>query len=234
MSRRFLKRVADATSSLTSILTTRGDIPYKGSDGITRLPIGTSGQVLRGGTDPQWGTPGAGAWTFIQKKTPTATGKVDFVLPIATYNLFRLVAYNVRPATNGVEGYIRLSTDGGVTFATGVSDYYWELQSVGAGITDAADSEIQLTETATTNTIGNAVNAGIAYMEAIISNAAVTGNSTSVSYTFYFHKQNDNAIRAVQGAGQTLLNRDDDAVRFLFSTGNITSGTFILYGSVES
>jgi len=42
-------------TDLTSTLSTRGDIVYKGASALTRLPKGTSGQVLgQGANDPTW------------------------------------------------------------------------------------------------------------------------------------------------------------------------------------
>ena len=44
-------------TDLTSTLTTRGDIVFKGASALTRLPKGSSGQVLKqGSNDPEWGT----------------------------------------------------------------------------------------------------------------------------------------------------------------------------------
>ena len=43
-------------TDLTSTLTTRGDIVYKGASALTRLPKGTAGYVLKqGANDPEWG-----------------------------------------------------------------------------------------------------------------------------------------------------------------------------------
>ena len=43
-------------TDLTSTLSTRGDIVYKGASALTRLPKGTSGYFLKqGANDPEWG-----------------------------------------------------------------------------------------------------------------------------------------------------------------------------------
>ena len=52
--------VLDGTD-LTSTLTTRGDIVYKGASALTRLPKGSTGQVLKqGANDPEWGALASG------------------------------------------------------------------------------------------------------------------------------------------------------------------------------
>ena len=44
-------------TDLTSTLTTRGDIVYKGASALTRLPKGTAGYYLKqGANDPEWAT----------------------------------------------------------------------------------------------------------------------------------------------------------------------------------
>ena len=49
-------------TDLTSTLTTRGDIVYKGASALTRLPKGTAGYYLKqGANDPEWSAVGAGA-----------------------------------------------------------------------------------------------------------------------------------------------------------------------------
>nr|ADD96212.1 hypothetical protein [uncultured organism MedDCM-OCT-S06-C2377] len=46
-------------TDLTTTLTTRGDIVYKGASALERLAKGTTGQVLKQGTnDPEWGDSG--------------------------------------------------------------------------------------------------------------------------------------------------------------------------------
>jgi len=48
-------------TDLTSTLTTRGDIVFKGASALTRLPKGSTGQVLKqGANDPEWGTDAGG------------------------------------------------------------------------------------------------------------------------------------------------------------------------------
>ena len=51
-------------TDLTSTLTTRGDIVYKGASALTRLPKGTAGYYLKqGANDPEWSAVSAGAYS---------------------------------------------------------------------------------------------------------------------------------------------------------------------------
>ena len=49
-------------TDLSTTLTTRGDIVFKGASALTRLPKGTAGYYLKqGANDPEWSAVGAGA-----------------------------------------------------------------------------------------------------------------------------------------------------------------------------
>ena len=72
------------TGSETSILTTKGDLVYFGGSGVTRLPIGQEGEVLRAGADyPEWALLGQSDYVYWvsergqDKAYPLAGGTVD-------------------------------------------------------------------------------------------------------------------------------------------------------------
>ena len=60
-------------TNLATTLTTRGDIAFKGASALTRLPKGSTGQVLKqGANDPEWGEAGGGlVQTVTGYKTDT-------------------------------------------------------------------------------------------------------------------------------------------------------------------
>ena len=69
-------------TDLTSTLTTRGDIVYKGASALTRLPKGTAGYYLKqGANDPEWGEVASGGkfGQIIYTESSTATTSVTSV-----------------------------------------------------------------------------------------------------------------------------------------------------------
>ena len=67
-------------TDLTSTLSTRGDIVYKGASALTRLPKGTNGYYLKqGANDPEW----------AEVAQPNLSAYAGHILPSAddTYNL---------------------------------------------------------------------------------------------------------------------------------------------------
>jgi len=68
-------------TDLTSTLTTRGDIVYKGASALTRLPKGTAGYYLKqGANDPEWSAVASGNTVKLAQVEPSAnsTGAVTF------------------------------------------------------------------------------------------------------------------------------------------------------------
>lgn len=87
---------------LRSILTTRGDLPYRGASDWTRLAIGTSGKFLKSdGTDPGWATITTGdvsgysaAQTAFTSKTASYTATVgDFFIAVSAASSFTVTLY---------------------------------------------------------------------------------------------------------------------------------------------
>jgi hypothetical protein len=61
-------------TDLSSTLTTRGDIVYKGASALTRLPKGTAGYVLKqGANDPEWGEAAGGGVLQIKQALINST-----------------------------------------------------------------------------------------------------------------------------------------------------------------
>jgi len=70
-------------TDLTSTLSTRGDIVYKGASALERLPKGTAGYYLKqGANDPEWGAiSGGGVLQAVHdtNMTPVQTGSGSYV-----------------------------------------------------------------------------------------------------------------------------------------------------------
>jgi hypothetical protein len=156
-------------------------------------------------------------------------------LAIDTYTSYKtlvLILRDVVPATDGATPWLRVSDDGGATFEADASDYRWvhrseELATVesNAVVGDGADSEIELS-----SGIGNA-SGEFCSITITIENPA----GTSLNKMFHWNGLRLNASGAnfaLYGWGMFLANDDITDLRFMFSTGNITSGTYTLLGYV--
>jgi hypothetical protein len=149
-------------------------------------------------------------------------GSLDLPLDLTGYSnfkLFKLYLLNAIPATDGAAAWLRFSDDGGATFEADAADYQF-----GGDIADASDSEIELSAG-----IGNDTGEQAAF-EVTIFNPAGAGRTQILSTGVYLGTAG--GINHVNVAGGALVAGASTDVRFMFSTGNITSGTYTLVGII--
>jgi hypothetical protein len=104
----------DTTTKALNPSTTLGDIEYRSATANTntRLPIGTSGQVLAvSGGVPSWTTPGSsGAYTLISTASLSGSSTVVSSIP-GTYQDLRIVLTNFRTTNDGDNIFFRFNAD---------------------------------------------------------------------------------------------------------------------------
>lgn len=173
---------------------------------------------------------GVSDFVKISSATASASATIDFTNLSGTYNSYVIIANDIAPSVDGASLWLRTSTDNGSTYDSGASDYSWGWQwlqhavAINANRTaDEADSQIVIS----TAGVGNAANE-VYTGQIILFNPAGTG------YTFCKFQgisiNNTGDPYNNEGSGRRISTADVDAIRFLFSSGNIASGTFTLYG----
>jgi hypothetical protein len=179
-------------------------------------------------------TTGSG-WVPIKTVTASAVATVDFVngsggvVLDGTYKAYAIVISDLVPATDNTSLYMRTSTDAGSNYDAGSSDYD------SGGVEVEIDGSISATGYGAENT---------AFMNICPNIGNDTGESASVTIYLFnpagtkYCKAKWSAVRdtaagnvvTTTGCGRRQSTADVDAVRLLMSSGNITSGTFTLYG----
>jgi hypothetical protein len=136
------------------------------------------------------------------------------------------------PATDAVGFEVQVSTDNGSTYkTTNEYDYAdmipWNTDGSYNARGGSGVGAILVTGTDSSYNIGNAANRGITGEFYIYnpSNAAYGRTTGNFSFTTA-----GGALRASNHAGVFNSATAINAIRFLFSSGNIASGTFTLYG----
>ena len=169
----------------------------------------------------------ANSWVFIQKQTASASATIDFTLP-SGYERFILHICNAAPATDGVYPMLRLSDDNGATYEADASDYGWQANSGYTSSIEASGADTKITLFgAATNTIGNATG------ERVSGQLTIDGAFDSTPTMIGFKGGGlgtDGIIRLTNSVGMLIAAVATQAIRFMFSSGNIASGTFVLYG----
>lgn len=189
--------------------------------------VGSSGQVLTSngaGALPTMQTP---CWVKISSQTASSSSSIDFTSLSTTYRSFRIELSHVVPVTDTADLWMRTSTDNGSTYDSGASAYYWSRMSVsGGGTTSGAgstgDSKISL-----------ATNLGTSTRETLNGHVTVHDPQNTpgvhVTWDVNLFSATPTFFHTTGGAFRDAT-ADVDAIRFIMSSGNISSGTFTLYG----
>lgn len=224
-------------TSLEALSLVAGDTLYAtAADTLTRLPKGTAGQVLRmngGATAPEWAQNTAPV--LLASKTASASATLDFTEFVnATYSRYRFVLKAVLPATNAVYLTVRFSTDAGATYEAGASAYVFVVtgsDSATGNTTDGsnATTAIRITPNNAAALISNTGQGVFGSFE--LFNAPSATLRTRVTGQLEFDDSGGD-IFVGMAAGKQATAADTDALRFLMSSGNITSGTIEMWGLI--
>mgnify|MGYP006105945059 CR=1 FL=1 len=194
----------------------------------TGTPSGSN--FLRG--DGAYAAAGGGAWTLISSNTASNSATLDVTGLSSTYDTYAMTFAGLAPATDDVNACVRFGDSSG--FDSGASDYEWQVcnWSSYTAITrysDVSDAQMQMTYS---EEVGNNTGVegegftGIAYLNIsslttirpMITGSASWGGSGSGLWGSVFSGRRVNTQITV------------DRVQFLFSSGNITTGRFSVYG----
>jgi len=181
-----------------------------------------------------------GSWEFIERKTaPGGAGvaTIDFDLP-PEYTSYMVVGQSLRPVTDDQDLNIRVSNDGGGTFEADGGDYKWRGNNCRSSSVQSSTSDNHISIMAT-----DALGAGLACGDAAGENLAFRGfifdpynTSTFCHMTFegtYSTADVTNSGASFLSAGEYRTAEALQAIRFAFNSGNIESGTILLYGLKE-
>lgn len=192
---------------------------------------------------PALGTPASGnlanctgfpasAETLLSTTTISAQATADIALT-AGYKSYRFELLNVIPATNATTLQMRTSTDGGSTFDAGAGAYGFVVS--GRDVAGALISSVSSSATSISLTDAGAVASTSTGMgvcgDVKIFNPAGTGNSKAVRGFLSYRSSGASGICVLDVTAERGATADVDAVRFFFSSGNLSTGTIRLFGS---
>ena len=176
----------------------------------------------------------AGEWILLNSTTATvspATAAIDFingtggVVIDSTYDEYQIVFVNVQPQTDGAELQIQVSTDAGSNWVDPSGGVY--ATATGTTMTVAQSTTgIFLTEDQ-----GNVAVTEKACGNVLFYKPSSSANMFIESRISYGGTGGGVVIRTTSSRGPAA---DTDAIRILYSTGNIQSGTVNLYARRKS
>lgn len=218
----------DATNT---VVDAAGDLLYgSAADTLTRLGIGTAGQILRvnsGATAPEWATPAAGGdFTLINRtafSNVANTGTTFDNVFTSAYKVYQIVFEGIYAATGADDLQMLLMYSPGTTQAT---NYYGG--NIVYGSTSVTANQFSNTNEITINTNTGISGQGV-FGYGYINNV---GNSNQFAEYNFFTRSN-NAGSIISFAGSTdVTARTYTGFQLKSSSSNIT-GTAAVYGLAD-
>jgi hypothetical protein len=169
--------------------------------------------------------------TFIQTQTVSNVASVDFVTGLTSvHDHYVITITNLVSATNNTDLWLRVSQDGGATFKAGATDYAYTtfgfLSGSSGSVGSLSNSKILLAGgLRNTNATLDFAHGTVT----IFAPAGTTANKWCMSDIAFFNAGNDLGRNLSNGVFQ-LNTAPINGIRFMLSSGNITSGVFTLYG----
>jgi hypothetical protein len=193
---------------------------------------GTSGQVLTSagtGSAPTWTTIGGSSWVYLTTVTASNSATVDVENAFdSTYSTYVIVISDMYPASGGETLYVRFKLGG--IYSTGSYKYMGTDNSTNAASTYSGYGAVNQAQGVLTRYQYQASAARTLNSTMFIANPSGTSSNKYVYGMGTYNQDNDSHISqtfSVQNNGSvTALT----GIRFLMNSGNITAGTFRLYG----
>jgi hypothetical protein len=175
-----------------------------------------------------------GAWNFLGAQTASTSASLNFESLIdSIYDTYIFVIEGVRISNGGQSLCLRTSTDNGSTYDSTASDYHDSGMRVATsgtlvGFGTSSGTRIRLSSDLGAQVAADDTVNGQVWMY----NANNAATDTMFKFEVVFNHLTGSVC--VTGAGKRTAIADVDAVQFLSSSGNLTSGTIRLYGLSKS
>jgi|DEB0MinimDraft_10_1074344.scaffolds.fasta_scaffold00353_1 hypothetical protein len=170
---------------------------------------------------------------LLSTATASASASLTFTSSIdSTYQAYVFLLDNIAPATDGVDLYLRFSTNGGSSYNAGATDYIQASLGVDSGGTARNVTGTQSAVILSSLDIGNSGNEFLGGVVTLIDPAG--GGGVQVTMNTFAQDSSVGQASCVGGSRFGASASAVDAVQFLMSSGNIASGTIRMYGMKAS
>lgn len=168
---------------------------------------------------------------LIATVTASASSAVTFTGLSADYDTYWITFQGIQPTDDDQIMYLRTSSDNGISYDSGASDYAWSSSGVSDGGTfdqegSAADTQISLAGDQASEELGNGTNETLSGNLTIYNPSGTQWTKFNFNFT-YLDLSGDSC--SLTGGGARLATADVDALRIFMATSTI-NGLFKLYG----
>jgi hypothetical protein len=166
--------------------------------------------------------------TFLSTQTASNSAQIDFTTGLNdTYDRYVIALSNVKPQTDDVALYVRIGTGVGPTYQSSGYGYAFRDYFGGVDLTSASAAQIACTRLGSTTGVGNA--SGEHLDGTFEFDNPETSDQFMIGFKLRFIRANAD-MTAIDGAGAYFSVTAITGIRFFFSSGNIVSGRFTMYG----
>lgn len=217
---------ATATTATNLAGGSNGTIPYQSASGTTQmLAVGSAGQLLQtnGAGAPSWVTASSGALVYISTVTASSSATVSVSLG-STYENYLLVANGVTSSTTQV---ILQMQFGGIT-----ANYKFKVMTISSddntfyGSGASSQTKLSLSYSSAASGTTSSMNFSMR-----IPNPS---NTTFMKSVWWDGVNVANRVETMLGVGSNTSTGALTSLVFSYESGNISAGTFRLYGIANS
>ena len=222
-----------AVDPVADIATTAGDILYAtAADTLTRLGIGTAGQVLKvnsGATAPEWAAASAGGadWSLLNAGGTTLTGaQTVTVSGISGKDKIMVLVDGASSASASSLISVRLNTDTGTNYYLYGAEFYWPSTYSAANyknLTPVDNTGIRL---AFMSNSASSVVTGYVLLSGCNSSGVKIFNSAAGASAASNNEQANFILGGYYNSSSTI-----SSVSVFSGTGNLDAGTVYVYTS---
>lgn len=192
---------------------TNGDIYVKTTDGTN-----TGWKALAGA---------GGAWTYISSATASNSASVSFTDLSSTYSAYLVQVIDVQPVNDAGVFAMRTSSNNGASYDSGLSDYRYSGVVSGSSLNQSYSTGYTSIIFNAFASQGNDTNEFASLNVQILSPSSI--NYTTVQAVLST-ANTSGVFRDTRMSGQRKSAAAVDAIQFFYLNGNISVGTFRLYG----
>jgi hypothetical protein len=200
------------------------------------LVSGTNIKTINGGSVLGSGdlAVGGGSWIFLSSVTASNSATVDIETTFdSTYDTYVIVVNGMRPSTDGAFSRAQLKIGGSYQTSgyVGISGYPFSANSFSSAVSTGEHIAFSSGAGQTNETWG-----GSSFMFRVYNPSSTTVRK-AVDYDGWSIARASNSYRHERLIGSARFNTNESAltgVRFFYSTGEVASGTFRLYGIKNS
>ncbi len=177
-----------------------------------------------------------GGLTLLATATASNSATIDFTSLIdSTFDVYLFTFSNVLPVSNAVHLWLRTDANAGASFDAGTNNYTYAAISIGAENnvgtekSGTGSTEIPISATFPGGSWGNVSSEG-GEGSVLLFNPSDSGSHTRLIFEAAWTREGSPNVAFTKGGGIRQSAAIVNALRFMFSSGNISTGDFKLYG----